>query len=95
MSRSDFLLAYAEPDRHYSYDDSPIGYLKHSDQVSSAVLDRATTDANWLVRSVAVQHPNCEKKHIQRGLNDPFIHVRTQARNNPNFIKVFMGMDTR
>lgn len=72
MSKLDFLAKYAVVDRHYDSHDE---------------IDKALDDAYWLVREMAIRHPNATKEHIDRALDDSVWSVRKMAIHHPNATK--------
>jgi HEAT repeat protein len=82
-----FLAKYAEPDLHYSFDESPLGYLQNSKKVTIEHISKALADPNAPVRRESLKSPLCTHEHIDIGFMDDESSVRRAAASNPNCTK--------
>lgn len=66
MSRKSFLSKFAEPDRHYSYDESPLGYLENAKNIPRKTLKHALVDSERsdLIRA-ASSNPDAHREDLE------------------------------
>lgn len=83
-THQNFLSQYAEPDKHYSYDNAPISYLQKSDKIKPEILRAALDDKNMDVRAAAAINPTADAEHMRKALSDRDWYVRYQAVQNKN-----------
>ena len=82
-----FLEKYTLPDAHYSYEDCPLLYFKHSKEVTKEHLDKAITDPNTDSRVAAASNHTATKEHLDKAVNDRSEAVRAAAVSKPNATK--------
>ena len=78
LPHQNFLEEFATPEKHYTFNDAPLSYLK-AGNVTEDQLDKALDDKEWVVREAAASHPNATEEHLYKALDDEEMYVRRAA----------------
>lgn len=82
-----FLEKYAQPGRHFSFDEAPTAYMVAGGEATPEMIERTLAVGDFEAKKQALRSPNSTREHVDVALRDPDWYVRMNALRHPTIVE--------